>query len=69
LRNLALLCPVAEVGPFLFGQTFPLDFGHASTAENQIPKFVYALILLFGVVISQVLIELGKESAPSICRK
>ncbi len=56
LGDLPLLGAVAEVGPPVSGEPFPLNLWHASTAKDQGTELINELIFVLGVVVGKVLL-------------
>jgi hypothetical protein len=59
--NLTFLSAIAQMSPFLSGKSFPLDLGHASTAEYQGAEFIHQSILLLRVVLSKIRLQSLEE--------
>jgi hypothetical protein len=56
MRDLPLLRPVAQMGPFFSRQAFPLNPWHASAAEYQGAELIDEPILLLRIVIGKILV-------------
>ena len=49
------------MSPLLPGQPFPLNLGHASTAEYQCCEFIDHSILLIRIVVGKILLQSPEE--------
>ena len=57
---------MTEMGPLLSGETLPLDFGHASAAQDQSAKLVHQSVVIAGIVIAKILLQSFEEVAFAI---